>query len=366
MGHSSKKIAFRVDSSKWIGSGHAVRCATLGRALARSGFEVHMVSREMPGNAFRYFREQGFELHPLPRVDAPCQKGDLEHSAWLGVDQESDLRESEEILSSLGGVDWLVTDHYALDHHWQEPIREFAHRILAIDDFADRKLDADLLLDQNFFTNAEARYQGLLPPACKMMLGPRYALLKEDFQELALEVQARERGEIERILVSFGGFDEADLTSQWVETFIAVGRNGVKADVVISKTHHSWEKLNKLAEAHAGLELHSDLPSLGPLMSKADLAFGAGGTTTWERCCLGLPSVVISLAQNQVPIASALEETGIVNYLGHHDSVSSMDLKKVLMDQLNLGFNSRMSDASRKLVDGKGAQRIVEVILEQS
>jgi UDP-2,4-diacetamido-2,4,6-trideoxy-beta-L-altropyranose hydrolase len=361
---SFSKVAFRFDSSTWIGSGHAVRCSTLGRALLRQGVEVHILTREMPGHSIESLKGQGFLVHPLPKISQPLESNcELPHGTWLGVDQETDLTQCSKKLSSLGRFDWLITDHYALDHRWQKPIRQFTKRILAIDDVADRKLEADILLDQNYFKNPSERYLGLVPEDCLLLLGPSFALLKEDFQQLTSQISHRD-GKIRRIFVFFGGFDEPSLTARWVDAFISLPQQDVVADVVINKKHPSFSKLKIISQADPRLKLHSDLPSLGPLMLKADLAFGGGGTTTWERCCLGLPSIVISLAENQISIAKALSQANILGYLGHHDQLNEKSMQYHLSQLIKNGPDPNWAEASRFLVDGKGTLRTAETMSE--
>jgi UDP-2,4-diacetamido-2,4,6-trideoxy-beta-L-altropyranose hydrolase len=290
------KVAFRADASAAIGTGHAMRCGALESALATRGAQAVIAGE-------------------------PC--------------------------------DWLVVDNYALDEKWEREQRPRAAKIAVIDDLADRRHDCDLLLDQNHFPNAATRYDGLVPARCRKLLGPRYALLRSEFAQQRNSLPAR-TGRVGRVLVSFGGVDAGNQTSKVIALLKDLG---VAADVVAGSANPHVEALARQCAA-AGFTFHRQAANMAELMAQADLAIGAGGSTTWERCCLGLPTLQVAIAPNQVALSQALALEGIVTYLGA--SVSAAAIREALSSPARLQAQSRKMMA---LVDGLGARRVAAALL---
>jgi RimJ/RimL family protein N-acetyltransferase len=171
------KALIRVDASVLIGSGPVMRCLVLARALRERGIQVQFASRELVGNLNDFLAGQGFGVHRLP---APSEsfvpRSDLAHAARLAVGEQQDIDDTRAVLAELAGVDVLIVDHHALDASWQSALRPLTGRILVIDDLADRRHAADLLLDPNPVADAATRYDGLLPIHCGRLLGPYYTL----------------------------------------------------------------------------------------------------------------------------------------------------------------------------------------------
>ena len=342
------RVVFRADASLEIGTGHVVRCLTLADALRERGCECIFVSRELPGALLDAVRQRGHACVALPRSEA--------------VDWRADA------LATRGAIgpraDWLVVDHYALDAAWQRELRGSCTRLMVIDDLADREHDCELLLDQNLVAAFEQRYDGKVPAGCGLMLGPAYALLQPAYAELHSKVAVR-RGPIERALVYFGGADPENLTEQTIEAFLAVDA-GVEVDVVINAADPRAEAIRHRTAGHPRITLHASLPSLAPLMARADVAVGAGGATTWERCWLRLPSVVVALGDNQKPIAAELAKRGLIEWLGHGDEVGVAELTAAIRALLAEGANEQRSRRVRELVDGRGAERVSAIMLLDS
>jgi UDP-2,4-diacetamido-2,4,6-trideoxy-beta-L-altropyranose hydrolase len=358
------KFVFRTDASTKIGSGHVMRCLTAAEELKKNGAEITFISRAHEGNLNDLISSKGMEVVSLPVPELQSMLGvkkeSNDYGEWLGISKE---RDAEQTISALGKTvpDWLIVDHYGLDEGWEKTLRAHVKNIMVIDDLADRPHDCDLLLDQNWFENREKRYEGLIPPNCTKLLGPEYALLQPQYAELHPCTPPR-MGPIQRIFVFFGGADNDNLTGRAIAAFLALGRPDIVLDVVINPVNHYVAAIREQVKAHANITLHEALPSLARLMLKADLAIGAGGTTSWERCCLGLPSVIITLAENQKPIAAALDRQGFARWLGHQDSVSESTLTAALENVLE---NERAADWSHccmELVDGKGAARVAAIV----
>lgn len=359
------RAVFRVDASLEIGIGHVMRCLTLANALREAGTECSFICREHPGNLLDVIREQRFEATALP---APSEQAantgtelpDLAHARWLGCDWRIDAEETHWAVGG-GTVDWVIVDHYALDARWEQAVRRTCKRLMVIDDLADRVHHADLLLDQNLISGMQTRYKDKVSGRCECLLGPTYALLQSEYAALHMHVVPR-KTPITRIFAYFGGADSFNVTGRTISAFLALKRRDISLDVVINPSSPHADQLCASVEGCSNITLHHHLPSLTSLMTRAQLAIGAGGATSWERCCLGLPSLVATIAEHQIPIAAELDRRGIVRWLGHHDTVSESVLVAALDETLS---DVSISDWSRhclKVVDGDGASRVTQAL----
>jgi UDP-2,4-diacetamido-2,4,6-trideoxy-beta-L-altropyranose hydrolase len=356
------RVAFRTDSSSQIGTGHVVRCLTLADALREQSVECQFVCREHVGNSMDHIRSRGYELHALPKADAKGSfDSDLAHASWLGVHWQTDADQTRQALGN-EVLDWLVVDHYALDHRWESALRSSCKRIMAIDDLADRKHDCDLLLDQNYGSSVE-RYRGLVPSDCAQCHGPEYALLKPVYAERRAQLPVRD-GQVRRVLIYFGGgADTANLTHLAVQAFQAPELAHIELDIVVGASYAYQSSLEGLVAQRGKATIHQQIPDLADLMANADLAIGAGGATTWERCCMGLPSIVISIAENQRPACEALSADKQIEYLGHVDQVTSEMIRDRVLSLLKKPDSLRdMTEGVMRLVDGSGTDRILNEI----
>lgn len=356
------KVVFRADGSTFMGQGHVMRCLTLANVLRERGAEISFVCREHPGHLCDLIAQRGFGVHRLPlAVEGVSHLPG--HAGWLGASWQVDAEQTRQVIQGLGGTaDVLVVDHYAVDHRWETALRPSAARILAIDDLADRVHDCDILLDQNFFSDLSTRYDGKVPLGCVTLLGPHYALLQPVYAELHSQVALRD-GPVRRIFVFFGGADTENLTGLSVAAFQEIGRPDIHLDVVMTKKNSRYQAIEKAIEGWSNIRLRGALPSLGPLMATADLAIGAGGATVWERFCLGLPSVVVSLAENQKPVCEDLARTGLIKYLGHMDQVKMEALRNALSRLIGLPSISEWSRDCHAICDGEGAGRVAQTML---
>jgi UDP-2,4-diacetamido-2,4,6-trideoxy-beta-L-altropyranose hydrolase len=227
---------------------------------------------------------------------------------------------------------------------------------MVIDDLADRIHDCDLLLDQNLFAEMAHRYDGKVPEKCGLMMGPDYALLQPQYAELHPRITLRE-GPVRRVFVYFGGADTDNVTGRTIAAFLALGKVDVVLDVVINPASPHAVSIRQQAAEQAQINLHEGVPSLASLMMEADLAVGAGGATSWERCCLGLPALVVTLAGNQTTTTAEQHERGLVRWLGYKDEVSQTKLAKAMTDLFDAGLPAAWSKRCSQEVDGKGTER---------
>lgn len=329
-------VVVRADSSERIGSGHLMRCLTLADQMRQEGKSVHFICRDLAGNLARLVTTQGFALHLLPAHEHDTAL--TGYAAWLTVPQEVDARESAEIIRRLQPIDRLVVDHYAIDAAWERRMRSLAREIFVIDDLANRPHDCDILLDQNFYRNMERRYDGLVPPQCKFLLGPRHALLRREFYEVREKMEPR-TGEIRRILVFYGGSDPTGETEKAIYALLMLDRTDIDADVIVGGSNVRRREIERLCAGHDFLHYHCQVGNMAEFMARADLCLGAGGTTTWERCFLGLPAIVTAVAENQIRLCEDAAAAEYIQYLGLSANVREDDVCNALRIALYQGLD---------------------------
>lgn len=317
------KILIRTDASVEIGSGHLMRCLTLAEQLRAGGAEVAFVCRELPGAMFDLLQARGYRFARLPAEETGK------------VPQQLDAGETVEAAGQLfpGGADWLVVDHYGLDAIWERLLRPYTHRLMVIDDLANRGHDCDLLLDQNYYRNQDLRYQGLVPEQCEMLLGPAYVLLRPEFAEARQRMRVRD-GNVRRILVFFGGSDPTNQTQKAVEALRLLGRRDIKVDVVVGSANPNRKAIQALCDKSPNMAFHCQVSNMAELILKADLGIGAGGAAMWERCYLGLPTLTVVFAANQERTTEDVAEIGAIEYLGWSDRFMPDDYLRTISRML--------------------------------
>ena len=364
-------ILIRCDASFSIGSGHVMRCRTLARELHRREAAVTFLCRRQPGDLINVLAQE-FPVLDLPELLA-SQSSKCEslqdralYGAWLGCSQEQDAADCLQALSqaNITSANWLVIDHYGLDGHWEVQLMaglagDAPPRLLVIDDLADRHHQADLLLDQNFFgAVTETRYGGLVPDDCQRLLGPHYALLGPEYSQLHPLVPPRT--ELRRALVFFGGVDPANLTGRALQALLAPELADLAVDVVLGFNCTHRQEVEELVARRPHTTLHNLQPSLAGLIARADIAIGAGGVTTWERACLGLPTLLVAVADNQLPLAQALDQVGKLQLLGTASSVSVSQIRLALIAALQQPWPRA---SGQDLGDGWGARRVATALM---
>lgn len=342
------RALFRADASVEMGTGHVVRCLTLANQLAQAGWQVTFACRRLPGDMNPWIEQQGFGL-----------------IAWEN-DDPAELPVALNDLLHQNSPDWLVVDHYQLDARWERSLRDRVGKILVIDDLADRDHECDVLLDQNYFAHPEVRYSNLLPSTARCLLGPGYALLRPEFATLRadlLKAGRRQHPVLSRILVCFGGSDPTGETQNALDALSELQLSGCEVDVIVGASNPAKEAIKVRCQHQPGWHFHCQTPHIAQLMAEADLAIGAGGTTTWERLCLGLPAIVISVADNQRQISQEVADYGAHLYLGSSGAVTAEQIAQSVLGfvQEPERLNSYASQGMQ-LVDGIGVQRLLAVL----
>lgn len=354
------KIAFRTDASSQIGTGHLMRCLTLADSLNQRGARIRFISRYLPEHLRSMLAANGHEFVLLNDVQNKENLDELGHAGWLGVSQTQDATDSVRALSN-ESWDWLIVDHYALDSRWETMLRQTVKKLMVVDDIADRKHNCDVLLDQNLHLDMESRYTGKVPRQCKLLLGPDYALLRDEFRKLHREIKPR-NGSVGRVLIFFGGVDEDNYTGKAIDLLTEIKVENLHVDVVIGAQHPFCEQISAQCRQN-GFVCYVQTDKMAELMATADIAIGAGGSSSWERCCLGLPALLIALADNQISIARALDDFGAGIYVGRSGAKIIQRLRNEFCGLLsNPDRLPSISETSYSLVDGMGVDRVCQEI----
>ena len=357
MSQSARRVAIRVDASEKIGTGHFMRCLALADGLRARGARVRFLSRCVPDHLRKLAVSGGHEQILIDSRPEPDAAGGPAHSRWLDTSQGADARDTERALSG-ETWEWLVVDHYSLDARWESALRGIVQHVLAIDDLADRSHDCDFLLDQNLYMDGESRYAGKVPAGCRLLLGPRYALLREEFARLRTGVGPRS-GHVRRVLVFFGGVDAGLHTVHAVEALAALGRRDLQVDVVVGAEHAQRQEIEARCAA-LSFTCHVQTRQMADLMAAADLALGAGGSASWERCCVGLPALVVPVAENQKRLVEDAAVAGLHFAPELKQGISLADHLRGLLD--NPLLLRAMSYNGMQAVDGRGTRRVLRAM----
>lgn len=362
------RVAFRADASVQIGTGHVMRCLTLADELTRQGHECRFVCREHEGHLGELIRSKGYGLTLLlsrsdSDLDTTGSDSD-DYALWLGVPWQEDARQTLDALTTWK-PDWLVADHYALDAEWELALIDVVGRILVIDDLANRPHECALLLDQNL-GRLESDYDDLLPENCQRLIGPHYALLRPEFAKLReRSLKRRQHPKLKRILVFLGGVDRTNVTGQVLDALAESALPAdIELDIVMGAAAPYLEEVRLLATRlpfRAAVSV--SVTDMAERMCLADLSIGAAGSTSWERCCVGLPAITVVLAENQRSIGEALATNGasfLIDIARIADDLSRMvECLYVSVDNCQL-----MIRKASVVCDGLGVKRVISGLEE--
>ena len=365
---TSQEIVFRTDASLQIGTGHVMRCLTLADALKASGAKCRFICREHPGHLLDLIKQRGYEAIGLPR--AACLSTleyshdgteQLAHAEWLGVDWHTDAVQTQAAINGQQ-VDWLIVDHYAIDNRWEYALKSQYHHLMVIDELADRKHICDVLLDQNLVAAMETRYHDKVPAHCTCLIGPEYALIRPEFSALRSDSLARRKEPVlARLLIFMGGSDPGNETCKVILGIKLSKKYWNHIDVVVGLGFPALLALKDSLASLPSAALHIQTPDMAKLMALADVAVTAGGSVTWEKCTLGLPSLVVVLGENQRLIATSMHERGALRMLGTNTDLTPAVYAKYL-DNLQLEDLAPMVNCTMTICDGSGTQSVLKTI----
>ncbi|MFD2046675.1 UDP-2,4-diacetamido-2,4,6-trideoxy-beta-L-altropyranose hydrolase [Ornithinibacillus salinisoli] len=351
-------IFIRADSSKEIGTGHIMRCLVLAEDLRKKKVNITFICRKLQGNLMDLIKTKGFHVRSLPPITSNL--GDLQ---WHKTYWDYDAMQTTNILKKQAEVEWLIIDHYAFDIMWEHQLKPYVKKIMVIDDLANRPHDCDLLLDQNVYKNMDERYAGLVPYTTKTLLGIKYLLLRQEYRNIR-NIKKR-NGLVNKILISFGGSDPTNETMKALKAINMLNRQNIHVDVVVGFSNQNYQTIQSLCAIMPQTTLHYHIDYLADLMAEADLAIGAGGSTTWERCYVCLPAITIETARNQTEILTFLSEVGAIRHLGVSKEVSELDiantLHQLLQDPKSL---INMMDASLLIMKEVESNSVAKQLVE--
>ena len=331
-------VVVRADASFDIGSGHIMRCLTIAKALQTHGAEVVFFCEKLEGNLIDFVKESGFHVQELK-------------------ENNNDFREIKNYFLS-SEVDLLIIDHYLIGEEWEKELANDVKKIFVVDDLANRRHYCHFLLDQTYM-RSPADYESLVPKDVKYLLGSQYAILRPEFQNLREKsLLHRKSNELKHLIISMGGADSDNYTLNILKSLEKSNLDkSIKLSIVLGKQykHLSGLKEKLKSTPFEDIEIHQAIDNMAELMSQSDLAIGAAGTTSWERCCLGLPCLTFELAENQKTILSNLEKQGAILRIKKVDDLQSIDFKSLDL--------TKMSKISSQLVDGSGLERVMKEIL---
>jgi UDP-2,4-diacetamido-2,4,6-trideoxy-beta-L-altropyranose hydrolase len=339
-------VAFRVDASAAVGVGHFMRCHRLAVALLRLGASVKFVMRQATFGSLESLAAAGIDVA-------------LDRAGTAGPDVDDDAAWTR---GAIGDIkwNWLVVDHYNLDHRWESAVAAHADRVMVIDDVADRAHVCDLLVDVNAYQEPERRYVGLVPESCALLLGPKYALIDDEFAKRHRQSRVR-TGPVTRVYVGFGGGDQDDYTGRAVEGLAALTGQSWDVDVVVGGAYPYRDRLVERCRA-LGFALHVQPPSMASIMAAADLAIGGGGSMTWERSCVGVPTLAFVMAENQRLVVTDGAALGLLYAPDASSDVIDTVTRHVRCLAENEALRTRLSRTALNLVDGLGVSRVVRAM----
>ena len=366
-----QEIVFRADASLQMGSGHVMRCLTLADAFAAQGAQCRFICRQLAGNLIATIAQRGFAVTTLPAplpstLAAQCNENDScsrnAYEGWLGISYQTDALQTGTAMAGLR-PDWLVVDHYAIDQQWESAMRPHTRRLMVIDDLADRPHDCDLLLDQNLGRQAQ-NYASLVPGQCQFLIGPHYALLRPEFATLRpYSLQRRQRPQLKRLLITMGGVDQPNATGQVLQALQACGLPPDCRITVVMGLQAQWlEQVRAQAQRMPWpTEVLVNISDMAQRMADSDLAIGAAGSTSWERCCLGLPTLMVVLADNQQPSAHALQAAQAALLLGDVGNIA-VQLPLAINALLSQNRLQEMSAAAAAVNYGQGVGSVLQMM----
>lgn len=345
-------ILFRVDASIWIGSGHVMRCLVLADSMQEQGWNVTFACLPQKGDMCELITGRGYEVIKLTApMEWKIPKNTSDYDAWLQRDVEDDAFETA---AHLKDIDWVVCDHYAIGEKWQKIIRNISRvKIIAIDDLI-RNHQAEIIIDQTLNRKAsEYRTNGIV------LSGTNFALLNPSFSKLRNAAKLRTFDTNNpSVLVTMGGVDLPNASIRILQKLVEW--NKCKSiTVLLSERSPNFQEVNEFSQLHEKINHISFTSNIANLMMSHDIAIGAPGSTSWERACLGLPSILIPLAENQADICYQLEKEGVCLKL------ELSEIEESIINRLRfvLSDTEKISMKSLAICDGKGSDRVIKKII---
>jgi UDP-2,4-diacetamido-2,4,6-trideoxy-beta-L-altropyranose hydrolase len=344
------RVFFRADADRLIGTGHIARCRCLARGLMKQGVPSSFLMAGAASPVTESLEREGFEVLTLP--EGPS--GEAGALAAIILASGADRR--------LLIVDSPRTSFYSGD--FQEGIRSRGVRLMMIVFRSEGHFAADAVHNQNLLALEES-YSA--EAHTRLLLGPRYVILDERFSRLRGSRSNPPTGDADTLFLFFGGADASNLTMRVLRSLASLGEPLRRVVTVVGPLHGRTDEISAFARENPGLpvDLHVDTPGMPELMAEADIAVTSGGLTIWELACLGVPNVVISTSERERIHTPLLERRGGCLYLGHQDAVTEPSIREAVSGLIgNPARRAEMARAGRKLVDGRGTERVIEQVMD--
>jgi UDP-2,4-diacetamido-2,4,6-trideoxy-beta-L-altropyranose hydrolase len=332
------------------------------------GAECIFVCSNISGNLINQIRDHGFVVRSIiPQYQGVTSddNGEEDHPVVQYIHPHDEKYDAEQTTLLVAGqvFDWVVVDHYCLGENWDVMINPICRKLMVIDDLANRHHNCDLLLDQNFYRNPHKRYQKLVPANCICLLGPDYVLLRPEFIEAKKNLRER-TDEIRRALVFFGGSDSTNETKKILIALRQMALDRIEVDVVVGGANPHHAVIQAMCKEMAGVNYWRDVSNMAELISEADIAIGAGGSSIWERCYLGLPSITSVVASNQFETAKDVAHFGAIEYLGYAEALGPKDYVTAISKFIESpGYLKSMSVAGMHMVSRVGTYAVIDAML---
>ncbi|MFT6754010.1 MAG: UDP-2,4-diacetamido-2,4,6-trideoxy-beta-L-altropyranose hydrolase [Candidatus Azotimanducaceae bacterium] len=367
-------IVFRVDGSLEIGTGHVMRCITLADEFRRNGVACHFITREQPGSLQSLIRDRGHVCHCLPEIHSELRDNAelglladedcfLKYEGWLLGGWENDADQSFEIAQSIK-PDWVIVDHYAIDDRWETILAGCCKSLMVIDDLANRRHNCKVLLDQTYGRSSEF-YRELVPPGCELLCGAQYALLRPQFEHMRdFSLSRRESPRLHNLLITMGGVDQGDITSLVLDSLVGSGLPmSCQITVVMGKTAPWLDNVREKAnDSPWPVAVLVGVQQMAEVMTYSDLAICAAGSTTWECCCLGLPSILIVAAANQKEGCKVLTSQIACPMIESVDQIRSELSSKIHCFLGNMPAMDNCTQQMKTVTSGLGVKMVCGVI----
>lgn len=364
----------RADASVLIGSGHIMRCLSLANALKASGVHCVFIARHIPNSLADKLKASGHDVVVLEGDNLPpADAAQGQYGEWLGTNEATD---AETCLTALlpfvaerGAPDLVICDHYGLSAKWETCIgQSLSAPIAVIDDLSDREHDCKWLIDTTY-GKTPADYEGLIPPNCQFMVGSDYALLRPEFAERRPKALARRDAAFEaeervgNVLISMGGMDKDNVSKLMLQAIeVLPNRPDFETHVLVGPNCPHLKALRNFAQTLPfDVIIHGGVNDVTPLFMAADICIGAAGSSTWERCCLGLPTINIVIADNQKTIARQMSGRGALVDAGPFQTLDVKVFSETIVAPLLSSVQQRkdLSEVCRTICDGHGVERVV-------